>query len=356
MKWLGAIRYTSMSSTKVPSGVSSPEYCACPTCSADWRRCRRSRCDRGERVLPGDLDLAHVADVEQPGPRAHRHVLGGDARVLDRHVPAGERHHAGVGSAMARVQRGFAELGDGRVGHAGARNVRSDLPQLQRRRAARTADVTMRSGGNQECDGRFSGRLIHAAWSGRAAGRRYRRAAPPSPDRRERFRAPSAGAPREASGRGTRRRSRPDRGGGVRTRRRPRRGRASTRAWRSASVSSRVSRPSHGSSSTISWSGWRLSTVRRPSSCFMPCDRARIRRGSGSTASPLPRAPHADALHRGRQRRRAREVGDGRANHGITGSERRRFGRRRPPATGSPISIRSSVVFPAPFGPSTPSD
>ncbi len=42
------------------------------------------------RVLPGHLDLAHVADVEEAGRGAHRHVLGGDAAVLHRHVPAGE--------------------------------------------------------------------------------------------------------------------------------------------------------------------------------------------------------------------------------------------------------------------------
>ncbi len=53
--------------------------------------------------------------------------------VLDGHVPAGERHHAGVGSAVARVQRCFTELCDGRVGHAGRRNVGSgflDQPTL----------------------------------------------------------------------------------------------------------------------------------------------------------------------------------------------------------------------------------
>ena len=73
--------------------------------------------DRGQRVLAGDLDLAHVADVEDAGARPHGHVLVGDARVLDGHVPAGVRHHAGVGGAVTRVERGFAELDSGRVGH-----------------------------------------------------------------------------------------------------------------------------------------------------------------------------------------------------------------------------------------------
>ena len=47
----------------------------------------------GQRVLAGDLDLAHVADVEQAGACAHRHVLLGDAGVLERHLPAAEGHH-----------------------------------------------------------------------------------------------------------------------------------------------------------------------------------------------------------------------------------------------------------------------
>ena len=35
----------------------------------------------------------HVADVEQPGTSPHRHVLVGDAAVLDGHVPPAEFDH-----------------------------------------------------------------------------------------------------------------------------------------------------------------------------------------------------------------------------------------------------------------------
>ncbi len=71
---------------------------------------------RGERVLAGNLDLAHVADIEQPGPGSDRHVLVGDAGVLDRHVPAGVRHHPRIRGAMPGVQWCLAERG-GRIGH-----------------------------------------------------------------------------------------------------------------------------------------------------------------------------------------------------------------------------------------------
>ena len=44
-------------------------------------------------------------DVEEPGARAHRHVLVGDAGVFDRHVPAAELDHAGAVRAVPRVER-----------------------------------------------------------------------------------------------------------------------------------------------------------------------------------------------------------------------------------------------------------
>jgi hypothetical protein len=56
----------------------------------------RNALDRVERVSARDLDLAHVADVEQAGARAHGHVFGDDAGVFDRHIPAAEGHHAGA--------------------------------------------------------------------------------------------------------------------------------------------------------------------------------------------------------------------------------------------------------------------
>ena len=65
----------------------------------------------------GDLDLAHVADVEQPGPGAHRHVLVGDAGVFDGHVPAAELDHARAERAMPRVERRLLQGAGGRLGH-----------------------------------------------------------------------------------------------------------------------------------------------------------------------------------------------------------------------------------------------
>ena len=49
--------------------------------------------DVGQGVLARDQDLAHVADVEEPGLGPDGHVLGNDARVLDRHLPAAELDH-----------------------------------------------------------------------------------------------------------------------------------------------------------------------------------------------------------------------------------------------------------------------
>ena len=63
----------------------------------------RDALNRRESVLPGDLDLAHVADVKESGPRTHGHVFVGDAGVLDGHLPAGVRNHAGTRCAMPCV-------------------------------------------------------------------------------------------------------------------------------------------------------------------------------------------------------------------------------------------------------------
>ena len=61
-------------------------------------------------LRPARLDLAHVRDVEHPGLRAHVHVLGADALVLHRHLPAGERHELGPGPLVA-VEQGRAAEG-----------------------------------------------------------------------------------------------------------------------------------------------------------------------------------------------------------------------------------------------------
>ena len=76
-----------------------------------WRGCAagsRSACG------PLRLDLAHVRDVEDAGAGAHRDVLVPDARVLDRHLPAGERDELRARRDVAVVERGPAEgLGRG---------------------------------------------------------------------------------------------------------------------------------------------------------------------------------------------------------------------------------------------------
>ena len=81
--------------------------------------------DGRQRVGAGDLDLAHVAHVEQAGPRPDGHVLVGDPGILDGHVPAAERHHASLVAEVRGVQRGLLEGGLG-VGHAVKGAVRVD--------------------------------------------------------------------------------------------------------------------------------------------------------------------------------------------------------------------------------------
>ena len=75
----------------------------------------------GERITSRDLDLTHVADVEQAGAGSHRHVLLGDPRVFERHLPSAERDHFRAGSAVAGVERGLFERGRGRLFHVGLR-------------------------------------------------------------------------------------------------------------------------------------------------------------------------------------------------------------------------------------------
>jgi hypothetical protein len=81
----------------------------------------RDSLQRRQRVPAGDLDLAHVADVEHAGIRAHGHVLLGDARILDWHLPAAERTHPGSGTAMTGVERSLLERSGGGLFHEGQR-------------------------------------------------------------------------------------------------------------------------------------------------------------------------------------------------------------------------------------------
>src|SRR5690606_23592819 len=86
--------------------------------------------DERERILAGDLDLAHVADVEEAGACADRCVLRRHAGVLDGHLPAGKGDHARVGGAVNGVEWQFAKLGYGWVGHEHVTSaVRRELGQ-----------------------------------------------------------------------------------------------------------------------------------------------------------------------------------------------------------------------------------
>ena len=61
--------------------------------------------DRFEGVAAGDFDLADVADVEQAGAAADRHVLVDHAGVFDGHVPAAELDHPRAERPVPRMER-----------------------------------------------------------------------------------------------------------------------------------------------------------------------------------------------------------------------------------------------------------
>ncbi len=93
--------------------------------------------DAGQGVAAGDFDLAHVADVEEAGARAHREVLVGDAAVFDRHLPSAKWDHAGA-SATWRANSGVRRRADDSTWVIEARRERD-----------RTANGTMRVGSGQ---------------------------------------------------------------------------------------------------------------------------------------------------------------------------------------------------------------
>jgi hypothetical protein len=77
----------------------------------------------GHRVFAGDLELAHVADVEETGALTDGKMLLRDAGVLDGHVPAAEGDHLCARRAMAGVERGLLERWEGLVHRDGRANV-----------------------------------------------------------------------------------------------------------------------------------------------------------------------------------------------------------------------------------------
>ncbi len=94
---------------------------------------RRDVLDGGQRIGTRQLDLPHVRDVEEAGRGAHGHVLGGDARVLDRHVPAAERHHPRSEGDVSGMERGLLEARRSGVVHAGSREVKRIRRNVLRR-------------------------------------------------------------------------------------------------------------------------------------------------------------------------------------------------------------------------------
>jgi hypothetical protein len=78
---------------------------------------------RAGGVVAGDAQLAHVGDVEERRRFPALPVFGNDAaRVVDRHVVAGERHHLGAQFHMQGMQGGLQQIGSGHVslrGHSG---------------------------------------------------------------------------------------------------------------------------------------------------------------------------------------------------------------------------------------------
>ena len=82
---------------------------------------------------PGEPELAHVRDVEEPGGGARVRVLRHDAgRVAHRHLVARERHQRGAEGAVFVVERRSGEgIGAGVVAH-GISQANTDTGQRSR--------------------------------------------------------------------------------------------------------------------------------------------------------------------------------------------------------------------------------
>ena len=83
----------------------STEYCAVAVARAARRRSRSARWHSAAAPAPAQLDLAHVAHVEEAAALAHGAMLVERAAVRHRHVPAGELDDARAERAMALVER-----------------------------------------------------------------------------------------------------------------------------------------------------------------------------------------------------------------------------------------------------------
>ena len=65
----------------------------------------------GEGGGAADEALAHVRDIEETGARAHGHVLGDGAPVLDGQFKAGEVDESGAGARVSVKERGASRHG-----------------------------------------------------------------------------------------------------------------------------------------------------------------------------------------------------------------------------------------------------
>ena len=64
---------------------------------------------RSQRPRSPQLNIAHMRNVEDAYTRAHGHMLGDQARILDRHIPAAKIDHLGLCRTMHSVQRSFTK-------------------------------------------------------------------------------------------------------------------------------------------------------------------------------------------------------------------------------------------------------
>jgi hypothetical protein len=86
-----------------------------------------------------------VAHVEKPGTGADSLVLGKDAGIFERHIPAAEIDHFGAQAAMNRIQSGFSELSGGGRSHEGylkmgTKNRSMRILECQQMQASRVAE------------------------------------------------------------------------------------------------------------------------------------------------------------------------------------------------------------------------
>src|SRR6185437_15300978 len=80
--------------------------------------------DQIERLTAANLDFAHVAHVEDSGTVADGFVLGKNAAVFERHVPAAEIDHLCAHAPVHMVQSCFTETGGCRCRHRMVLTVR----------------------------------------------------------------------------------------------------------------------------------------------------------------------------------------------------------------------------------------